>query len=298
MLLSRGRRLEFANWTTSIFHLSLLAIAAETESALAWALCLLLIAAISLLAWAGNMRRWRAITDTATSRIGSAAQGYVELAGRAQLPPGQQLQSQLRGTPCVWFWFRIERRNGKDWSTVEEGESETPFVIEDGSGRCLVHPAQAEVHSRSREAWREGDRRYTEITIRTADDVYAIGEFVTMRPPDPRRQLEDEIRRLIAQWKQDLPALRERFDLNRDGEIDVTEWALARAQARREAQRTQSAQAQAAVVHLLRKPADGRLYMVSNMDAAEIAGKYFRWKWVHLVIFFAALGAGTALLVW
>ena len=100
----RGR-FAWANWTTSFAHGSLLAMAVESESRAVAGVCLLVIAAISLLAWAGNYRRWRLIVDTPTSRIDSAAQGYVELAGTAHWPGDTPLSSELAGVPCCWYWF-------------------------------------------------------------------------------------------------------------------------------------------------------------------------------------------------
>ena len=88
----RGR-FSWANWTTSFAHVGLLGIAAEAESRPVTGICLLLIAAISLFAWAGNYRRWRLIVDTPTSSIHSAAQGYVELSGRARLPDAPRVVS-------------------------------------------------------------------------------------------------------------------------------------------------------------------------------------------------------------
>ena len=44
--------------------------------------CVGAASAIGLLAWGASLRRARAIANIATSRIASAAQGYVELQGR------------------------------------------------------------------------------------------------------------------------------------------------------------------------------------------------------------------------
>jgi hypothetical protein len=298
MRLAKGRRLEWANWTTSVMHLGLLGIASESESRTVWAFCLMLIGAISLFAWTGNVRRWRAITDTATSRIASAAQGYAEIVGKAEQPAGQLMWSRLRNLPCVWFWFRIERKGNKDrWITEEEGESDAPFLINDGSGRCMVYPSQAEVHGEHREVWQESGRRYTEITIVPGDQVYAIGEFATARPLDPRAEIEAAVGELLVQWKSDPQNLREQFDLDRNGELDLQEWALARAQARREVERTRANTPPAAPLNTLRKPRDNRLYMVSNMDPVKLARKYLTWKWVHLMLFLGGVCGGTALLV-
>ena len=39
----------------------------------------------------------------------------------------------------------------------------------------------------------------------------------------------------------------------------------------------------------LRKPVDGRPFLISNFSAQQLAGRFRRWSWLHLGIFFAAL---------
>lgn len=293
----RGR-LSWTNWTTSFAHVGLLGIAAEAESRPVTGACLLLIAAISLFAWAGNYRRWRLIVDTPTSSIDSAAQGYVELAGRARLPDAPRVVSELTGEACCWYWFKVEKKDSKDrWTHERGGESHLPFVLDDGSGRCLVYPSEAEVHSQRRKTWIDNDRRFTELTILHDDRLYAIGAFSTLRPLDGEAAVRTEIATLMAQWKQDRPAMLERFDLDRDGEIDLKEWELARRQARREVERTRANRPRPPAVHVMRRPPDGRLFMLSNLAPEAMARRYLRWKWFHLSVFFAGLGIGGFLLL-
>ena len=56
--------------------------------------------------WARN----RAIEDTATSRVRSAAQGYVEISGLGVLPPKSANKAPLTGIPCTWWRYKIEER--------------------------------------------------------------------------------------------------------------------------------------------------------------------------------------------
>lgn len=288
-------RRRWRNWTTSVAHLGLLGIAAYSESALVGGLCLLSISAISLLAWRGNYRRWRFILDTPTSRIDSAAQGYAELAGAAVQGPGAPLLSELTRTPCCWYWFRIEKRGDKNrWTFEREGESSSPFLLDDKTGGCVLYPHEAEVHSSRSDTWQSENRRYTETLILPGDPLYAIGEFSTLRPA--RQSVAAATAALLVSWKHDPCALHERFDLDLNGEIDLEEWALARRQARREAERALAATAAPPAVHTMRRPADGRMFMLTNLDPARFASRYQRWKWIHLVIFFAGLGFGTLLL--
>jgi hypothetical protein len=81
------------------------------------------------------------IEDTPTSRVRSAAQGYVEIAGRCRPLDGARNLAPLTQRPCVWWHFRIQKRTssgppGKrrtSWRTVNSGRSEQPFLLDDGT---------------------------------------------------------------------------------------------------------------------------------------------------------------------
>ncbi|NBX20824.1 MAG: hypothetical protein EBR58_05350, partial [Betaproteobacteria bacterium] len=76
------------------------------------------ISAIGLLAWGAALRRARAISNIATSRIASAAQGYVELQGRTNTT--DLIYSPLSNSPCIWYRYAIyERDSDNDWKEVE-----------------------------------------------------------------------------------------------------------------------------------------------------------------------------------
>jgi hypothetical protein len=66
----------------------------------------------------------------------------------------------------------------------------------------------------------------------------------------------------LSEWKRDPTNLRERFDADRDGEVNLAEWAKAREAAQREVDRRHLETGQPAALHLLRAPADGRPYLV------------------------------------
>ena len=63
-----------------------------------------------------SLRIARLIEDTPTSRIRSAAQGYVELSGRGLPLQGTANLAPLTQRPCVWWRYRISRR-------AEDGDS-------------------------------------------------------------------------------------------------------------------------------------------------------------------------------
>ena len=64
----------------------------------------LMLTGASTAAFAGSyvmMRRARLMEDTPTSKIRSAAQGYVELSGRVRMPEGVSIRCPLSDTGCA-----------------------------------------------------------------------------------------------------------------------------------------------------------------------------------------------------
>jgi hypothetical protein len=91
-------------------YLVLLGIGAQVESREGWATALALMALVAFFAWMMSLRRALAIGDTPTSRIGSAAQGYVELVGRGRNHPNFPVVSKLTQLPCLWYRYIVEQR--------------------------------------------------------------------------------------------------------------------------------------------------------------------------------------------
>lgn len=283
-------RREYGQLVTSGAQLILLAVAIKLHSRTAWLVCLGLMALVSLLAWMSALRRARAIRDTPTSRIASAAQGYVELIGQGRPLPESPLLSRLTALPCLWYRYRIERKSGNKWTTEETGESDQPFLLDDGSGQCVVDPSGAEIITSHRDTWHREGYRYTEWTLLPQEHIYAIGQFRTFGGSSVEANINEEIRNVLTQWKQNLPDLHRRFDLNQDGQIDMQEWMLARKAARREAEKRIAAERAKPDINYMLQPQDGRLFLVSNLPQDRLAGRYALWVWAHLVIFFGALG--------
>ena len=177
-----GLKQHYVNLLTSGGHLVLLFAGWQIDSKEAWPILLGLISLISFFAWIGNQRRSRLILDTPTSRIASAAQGYVELTGRARQAHDIPLLSKLTLLPCVWYRYIIEqeRSDNKGYDIVEQGTSDDTILIDDGSGQCFVDPDYAEVITSHKQVWKKGDYRYTEYLLSPLDTLYAIGEFTTL----------------------------------------------------------------------------------------------------------------------
>ena len=283
----------------------------------AWQLWLIvlplsLIALLSLRRGLGAFWRLRLITDTPTARIRSAPQGYVELAGRA-LTHGGVLAAPLTGLPCVWYRFRIEehRRSGKrnDWVTVERGEHEAAFLIDDGTGTCLIEPKGAELTCRTRDLWYGRERRpsggarhawsllgqryrYTEERIVEGEPIYALGHFETPR----RGSTEQErlARHLLRTWKRD-PKRMASFDTDGDGRVSTEEWAAARATADRlAAEAEQRLQAEPPLPRLTATNDPRHPFVVSTHGEGDLIRR-LRFSAFGQITLFLVLASGIAM---
>src|SRR5690606_33576860 len=113
-----------------------------------WTLLLLFVSVGGFVLTFLSLHKARLMENMPTSRIRSAAQGYVELKGYARLLPGPDIVSPLSGARCTWWQYKIERqetvyRNGKrhsEWRTIEAGTSASLFLLVDDTGDCIVDP--------------------------------------------------------------------------------------------------------------------------------------------------------------
>jgi hypothetical protein len=247
-----------------------------------------------LLGWVRAIRHARLIADTPTSRIASAAQGYTELQGRGQPLDGTPLLSPVNALPVLWYRLVTERRqsDGK-WRVVSTDTSDASFLLDDGSGQCVIDPDGAEMLVRRCDEFRRDDLRYRQWALIRNDRLYVLGDFATLGSVDADFDFATQVRDLLAQWKTNHPELLARFDLDGNGEIDIREWELARAQARREVRRLQAEVLAAPELHVMRRPTDKRLFLISDRDPEQI-GRNYRWlAGFHAAVFIGAAAAGA-----
>ncbi len=264
-----------------------------------WAIAIAGIAALGL--FYGSFRAWRKariIEDVPTSKIRSAAQGYVELEGIARADPDVPLQAPLTGLPCVWWEFRVEeyerRGRSRSWRTVDRGRSQHALILEDSTGHCFIHPDRAGITTSHKQVWRGSQRRppqtraiktfslgryrYTERRFHDGDPIYALGYFETLRPPTADEIVEKRSNELLAEWKADYDAMVRRFDRNGDGDIDLEEWEHVRAAARREAYASAAESYDATPVNVMVYPPHrNQPYIIANKDPKRLTRGY-RWQ--------------------
>jgi hypothetical protein len=283
----------FGRFAVSGGQLVLLIVGFQVDHPLGWFAAAAGIAALSIVGWLGSIRRWRSISDTPTSQVATAAQGYVELIGRGKQLQGLPLVSPLNGLPCLWYRYTIEEKgNDGKWHTQSSATSEASFIINDGSGECLVDPDGAEVLSIHKDSWTIGDERYTQWLL-LEERIYVLGQFTTRTGLDLQLNRDEDIKALLAEWKQDHPQLLKRFDLDGDGQVSLREWELARSAARREIEARHREARNSADLHMMHYPEGGQLYLISNLQPAKLARRYQWWAWGHLLVFFGGL-AGAA----
>jgi hypothetical protein len=288
MLVSLRR--EYTHLVTSGAQLLLLLIGLRLESRNGWLTCLSIMAAISIMAWLSALNRLRAIRDTPTSKIASAVQGYVELIGRGH-PFGEPLLGQLSRLPCLWYRYRIEKRESENkWKTMDSGESDDSFILRDETGECVVDPEQAEIFTQHRDQWHDLDYRYTEWKLIEHDSIYVIGQFRTQGGSSLVFNTREELNELLAEWKKDMPALLKRFDLDGNSTLDMQEWMLARSAAKREVAKMMREEQAQSDINIISRPREGELFLISNLDQDKLSRRYLFWSWAHLAIFFGALG--------
>lgn len=258
-------------------------------SRLGWQISLVLVGLTSFWAWYANLKRYRTVADTPTSRIASAPQGYIEIVGRGKQPPGVTLVSPLTGLHCLWYRYRIERKNNDHWEHVESGISHDTFGVDDGSGRILVDPEGAEIITPRKQVSNSGGYRTTEWTLIEGETIYVIGEHVTLGEAGVVLDKKSDLSTLLAEWKQDKSALLARFDADRDGEISLDEWEHARQAASKEVERDHFDMRLADGIHLIQKPTHGRPFLIANREVTVLVRHFRMWSWAHLAFMLATL---------
>ena len=266
--------------------------------------------------------RWlhiaRMLEDTPTSRIRSAAQGYVELVGRGRALAGAKNLAPLTQRPCIWWRFRVQRRTGSSsrggqrakWQTLQSGRSEQPFLLDDGTGECIVQPAGAEVLTAETTTWYgdtpwpttapgrrssigEPEYRYYEERIYEHEQVHVLGQFRT-HTGTAHENREADVTALLAEWKQDQAALTERFDADGDGRVSLEEWERAREEARQAVTQRRLDQPVPPPLHVLGRPDSRQLFLIAAYPERELARRYRR----RALLAFAGFGVATYAFGW
>jgi hypothetical protein len=255
--------------------------------------------------------RMRVLENIPTSKIRSAAQGYVELAGQGQLLEGPEIIAPLTGKTCTWYHYMIQerRRSGKNnrWVTIAEGTSEDLFLLLDDTGRCVIDPEGASVLPGETNTWygtsprptpgspgrrsliSGGNYRYTEKRMHPGDDLYAIGFYQTVGGANSEVNMSTEVVALLKEWKADSEQLLKKFDQNKDGRIDMHEWELVRKAALVEVMKQHNELMATPPVNLIGRTHDARRpYILSALPQDSLIQRYKYYAGGLITLFFIA----------
>lgn len=263
-----------------------------------------------------SLRHTRLMEDMPTSLVRSAAQGYVELEGRAKMMKGDPVIAPLSQTPCVWWEYKITETTRDTTAfggsrsrrrVIDRGRSDAIFMLNDGTGECIVDPDKATVtHSHchkwsGRHRWpRAGHKHgvlslfgryhYEEKIIRDGDPLYAIGYFRTQSAVQGHFDEQAELNELLREWKRDEERMHQRFDVNRDGRIDATEWEAARRVALKRLRQDQFEEQMPQGMHVLSQPPDRRPYLLSGIAQERLINRQRLLTFATLIGFLGTIG--------
>ena len=297
-----------ANWKTGI-------VSADPVEFMIW---VVFAAGISIVSGFGifyNVRRARIIEDTPTSKIRSAAQGYVEIIGAGQYFSNRPVIAPLTLTECVWYAFDIEKKEVRHtskgsqthWRTVESRTSPDYFKLVDETGHCVVNPHGAEVHPDTKDVWyghsrwpdkasvinarkksffNIGDYRYTEKRIHHDEDLYVLGTFRSVGPDADMQTIIQSVSLLLNAWKGQQETLLKKFDSNQDGEIDLAEWEQVRKAAHDTVMKERLEKAVEPITHLLEKTKQRyQPFILSTKPQKELSRRFRIFAALSLVVF-------------
>jgi hypothetical protein len=227
--------------------------------------------------------RQRGVADTPTSRIASAAQGYVELFGEAFKLKGIRELFAENGVSCLWH----RRVGGMEADAAADGTQE-PFGVRDETGYAIVLPYHAHVEPVRRHTLNDAEGGlYVEDRILAGDKLYILGEFTSS---EPSFDLEKAVANKLLQWREDPRALLAQFDANRDGQIDAQEDWKMRVQALHAAQAEgDAAIAKYRAVNLIKSPEDGRAFIISTRPRRSFNRRLAAWEVLGLVAFITGI---------
>lgn len=282
------------------------------------------------------LHRARVIEDTPTSRIRSAAQGYVELEGLAQRMTDPLLSAPLTGTPCLWYEYQIERyvrgggkNNSGHWVTIDKKRSSESFRLVDETGQCIIEPEGATVvpagndsdrwygaHDwpqrgpekrtpsttlfRNRGFWSLtlGGRkyRYSEWRIPDATPLYVIGRFTTTGAHDTQGRSQ-AISETLRLWKRDQAEMLARFDSDHDGKISMGEWEKARRLAAQEVDEQNRQRINQGGINVLGATGERRRpFLLSVVLQQQLVKRYRLYSGAAFILFLTAGGIAVSLI--
>ncbi len=218
-------------------------------------LALFVVANLSLVFALGLFRRYRLIVDTPTSQLSSSAQGYVELHGKACLPDGEGFRGLADLPATVWLAGFVDN---------------APFVLDDGFGRCLLFPQNAEI------VVQPGETHFAWLhAIYPGQTLYALGNLRSLYHLNTPAQRQERVANLLKEWKSQPDLLLKNFDENNNGKLDSEEWENVRKAAQQWADSDVKEQQSKPATHIIDTIQQGKLFLITNIPPEKLAFRYY-----------------------
>jgi len=240
-----------------------------------------LLSVISLLSAISLYRRVRLIEDTATTTLNSAAQGYMALAGKAQLYDGEVVRGpHLDLPPMLWYKNHLF-------------ESWSGFLLSDEKGRCTLDPNGAEVitpnYSYNHNYYR---------AIYPGEMIYVIGQLNTLKKHRNDYERNSLVLTKIQEWKRNKLNFLDYFDANKDGRIDESEMHTVKHAATNSVDMALEEIYKKPATHVVSKSDDGRPFIVTSVHPEALLKRYKHAAvfhiaaWIILSVYTLAMQVG------
>lgn len=187
----------------------------------------------------------RLLENIPTSKIRSAAMGFVELNGLAK--PRKEIKDPIDNLPCCWWQCVVQEDVGDRRELRKVITFPELFYLEDDTGKVLIDPQEAEfmyIHEKKIKLDSNNRHKFEPVlvgwgldctgwfgtlkkmriilrTIRVSEQIYVLGELTHRYD-----YLEERKRKFIihlGQVKEDTGKMA-LADSNKDGTIDAIEW--------------------------------------------------------------------------
>ncbi|MBC8212565.1 MAG: hypothetical protein H8E21_16020 [Gammaproteobacteria bacterium] len=251
--------------------------------------------------------QYRFISDTATSKIASAAQGYVELTGLGELMEGSLISSPFSQRRCLWYQCILEKRNSGQkhnyWMEESNQISDELFRLVDDSGECIIIPDGAHVIPSIERVWYAnsnrfntaqnstgwtahligfGSYRFTERLITVAEPLLVMGLFKSIEKNTTPDSLNDRVNALLQRWKKNPEKYLRQFDRDKNGKIQRAEWTLIRKQAITNIRHQQ----QETFLHTLQNPNEkNQPFLISSLPESVLILRKQRYIALYFMLF-------------
>lgn len=200
-------------------------------------------------------------------------------------------RNSILGSLENFFLEDGETSDNEEWVKVEEKISDDLFYIKDDSGVCVVDPDDADVVTYHQEKWRGKSHypghpkplddflpgkvnfKYEERWIEPDEILYILGNFGTEGTGEMARDISEDVKELLALWKQHPNQYLAVYKKDDEGNILLSEWEKVKQEAQRQALKAKLSAPAIQETHIIRKPKD-KLFLISSLSDDELIKLY------------------------